>query len=54
LIRASLTELSNNSGRDCVGVSERKEDTLSIRFKQSDCLKWQQLCWLIGFLDGFI
>ena len=50
----SLTELPTNGGRDCIGISESKGDPSSIRFKRSDCLKRQQLCWLIGFLDGFI
>ena len=54
LTRTSLTELSTSSGSDCVGVSERTEDTLSIKFKRSDYLTWQQLCWLIEFLAGFI
>jgi len=35
------------------GVSERTEDTLSIKFKRSDYLTWQQLCLLIKFLAGF-
>jgi len=39
---------------DSVGVSERTEDTFSIKFKRSDYLTWQQLCLLIEFLTGFI
>jgi len=35
-----------------MGVSERMEDTLSIKFKRSDYLTWQQLCLLIEFLTG--
>jgi len=54
LTRTSLTELSTSGGSDCVGVSERTEDTFSIKFKRSDYLTWQQLCLLIEFLTGFI
>jgi len=58
LIRASLTELSNNSGRDCVGASKRKEDTLSIRFKRSDCLTAavliNRIFWMILFRLWFL
>ena len=36
------------------GVSGRTEDTVSIKFKRSDYLTWQQLCLLIEFLTGFI
>ena len=53
LTRTSLTELSTSSGSDCVGVSERTEDTLSIKFKRSDYLTWQQLCLLIEFWASF-
>ena len=54
LTRTPLTELSTSGGSDCMGVSERTEDTLSIKFKRSDYLTWQQLCLLIDFLTGFI
>ena len=54
LTRTSLTELSTSGRSDCVGVSERTEDTLSIKFKRSDYLTWQQLCLLIGVLAGFV
>jgi len=30
------------------------EDTVSINFKWSGYLNWQQLCLLTGFLAGFI
>ena len=47
-------QLSTSGGSDCMGVSERTEDTLSIIFKRSDYLTWQQLCLLIEFLTSFI
>ena len=47
-------QLSTSGGSDCVGVSERTEDTFGIKFKQLDYLTWQQLCLLIKFLTGFI
>jgi len=43
-------QLSTSGGSDCVGVSERTEDTFSIKFKRSDYLTWQQLCLLIESL----
>ena len=54
LTGTSLTLLSTSGGSDFVDVSERTEDTLSIKFKRSDYLTWQQLCLLIEFLTGFI